>query len=134
MTKADFEKLEELFKGRQKLKGRLRDLRNASEVSAVNYSATGGNGGTGDCVSRTVCSVDETEREISENEQAMNRLIDTEDKAHMRELLRLHFVHMLSWAKIAAKMGYNDSAAVYRKFKRYKRKMTMDTTMPHGVK
>lgn len=56
MTAADLERLDELATKTKDLRAELSRLRNASPVSATNYSRTGGNGSTGDPVAEAACS------------------------------------------------------------------------------
>lgn len=134
MTAEQFRELEYLSNVTRDLKAQLRDCQNASFVSAVNYSGASAGSGTGDPVGRMAISTADADREINRNIHRMHKLIDTEPKPDMRQLLRFRLVYCLSWRQIAARMYYEDGAAVYRRFKRYERKMTTDMTTPNGVK
>lgn len=134
MEKEDFKRLELLGAEAIRLKSKLERLRNASTVPATNYSPAGGRNGTGDAVSRAVCKEDEMLNEIDTVKKEMHDIISTEKDEQMQELLRLRFVEMLSWSKVAERLGYDSGSPVFKRYKRYKRKMEMDMETEHGVK
>lgn len=134
MEKEDFKRLESLGGDAIRLRNKLVRMRNASTVRATDYSSAGGRNGTGDLVGHMVCKMDEALQEFAATHEEMRRIVKTERDELMQRLLHLRFIEMLSWKKVADAMGYNDSAAVYRRFKRYRAKMTIDTTMKHDVK
>lgn len=123
MTAADLERLDELREETNKLRSRLESLRNASEVSAVNYSQTGGNGGTGDPVSRTACSVVDIEDQILHNVLEMVEIIDGVPTPYTRRVMRMRYINGYSWGRIAQELGYTDSAAPYRLLLRYRKRI-----------
>lgn len=141
MTAADLERLDELREATNKLKSRLESLRNASEVSAVNYSGTCGNGGTGDPVSRTACSVADIEDQILHNVLEMVEIIDGVPTPYTRRVMRMRYINGYSWGRIAQELGYADSAAPYRLLLRYRKRIMSkhprndnSVTMEKGVK
>lgn len=134
MEKEDFKRLESLGGDAIRLRNKLVRIRNASTVRATNYSTAGGRSGTGDVVSRAVCKEDEILCEIDTVKEEMHNIISTEEDEQMRKLLRLRFIEMLSWSKVAEKLGYDSGSPVFKRFKRYKNKMEMDMETEHGVK
>ena len=141
MTVSDLERLEELRKETNKLRSRLESLRNASVVSAVNYSGTGGNGGTGDPVSRTACSVADIEDQILHDVLEMVEIIDGVPTPYTRRVMRMRYINGYSWGRIAQELGYTDSAAPYRLLLRYRKRIMSKhprndngATMEKGVK
>ena len=123
MTAADLERLDELRKATNKLRSRLESLRNASPVSAVNYSQTGGKGGTGDPVSRTACSAADIEDEILRNILEMVEIIDKIPSEKTRKIFRRRYINRRTWSKIADELGYSDERNLRRRVSRYKNRV-----------
>lgn len=141
MTAEDFNKLDELRNDLFTLRERLSGLKSASAVSAVNYSGTGGNDGTGDSVANTAVKIVDIENAILRCVLAMVEIIDTVPKAYTRKVMRLRYVNSLSWNQIAQRLGYTDSAAPYRLLRRYRNRIMSKQprndngmTMRNGVK
>ena len=141
MTAADLERLDELREATNKLRSRLESLRNASVVSATNYSQTGGNGGTGDPVSHTACSVADIEDQILHNVLEMVEIIDSVPTPYTRRVMRMRYINGYSWGRIAQELGYTDSAAPYRLLLRYRKRIMSKhprndngATMEKGIK
>lgn len=121
MTIADLKRLEEIRDELKRLRSRLEWLRNASVVSATNYSQTGGNGGTGDCVSRTVLSVMDVEDKIRQKQAAMLDIIDTIPDAKTRKIFRRKYIDLCTWNQIADEFGYADEQGPRARVRRYKK-------------
>ena len=121
MTIADLKRLEEIRDELTRLRSRLEWLRNASVVSATNYSQTGGNGGTGDCVSRTVLSVMDVEDKIRQKQAAMLDIIDTIPDAKTRKIFRRKYIDLCTWNQIADEFGYADEQGPRARVRRYKK-------------
>ena len=121
MTAADLKRLDELAKDTKDLRAELSRLRNASPVSATNYSGAGGNGGTGDCVSRTVLSVMAVEDKIRQVQAAMLDIIDTIPDAKTRKIFRRKYIDLCTWNQIADEFGYADEQGPRARVRRYKK-------------
>lgn len=141
MTAADLERLDELRKATNKLRSRLEWLRNASEVSAVNYSGTGSGSGTGDPVAEAACSAVDIEEEMLRNVLEMVEIIDSVPTPYTRRVMRMRYISGYSWGRIAQELGYTDSAAPYRLLLRYRKRIMSKhprndngATMEKGVK
>ena len=141
MTAADLERLDELSKETNRLRSRLESLRNASPVSATNYSQTGGNGGTGDPVAEAACSAVDVEEEMLRNVLEMVEIIDSVPTPYTRRVMRMRYINGYSWGRIAQELGYTDSAAPYRLLLRYRKRIMSKhprndngATMEKGVK
>ena len=141
MTAADLERLDELAAKTKQLRSRLESLRNASEVSAVNYSGTGGNGGMGDPVAKAACSAADVEEQILRNVLEMVEIIDSVPTPYTRRVMRMRYISGYSWGRIAQELGYTDSAAPYRLLLRYRKRIMSKhprndngATMEKGVK
>ena len=141
MTAADLERLDELREATNKLRSRLESLRNASPVSATNYSQTGGNGGTGDPVAKAACSATDVEEEMLRNVLEMVEIIDSVPTPYTRRVMRMRYINGYSWGRIAQELGYTDSAAPYRLLRRYRKRIMSKhprndngATMEKGVK
>lgn len=119
MTAADLERLDELAAKTKKLRTELNRLRNAPEVSAVNYSGAGAGSGTGDCVSRVVLSVMDVEDKIRRAQAAMLDIIDTISSTKTRKIFRRKYVDGWSCSRIADDLGYLDERSVRRRIRRY---------------
>ena len=123
MTSADLERLDELREANNKLRSRIESLRNASVVSAVNYSGTGAGSGTGDCVSRTVLSVMTIEDKIRQVQAAMLDIIDTIPDAKTRKIFRRKYIDLCTWNQIADEFGYADEQGPRARVRRYKKRL-----------
>lgn len=134
MTAELLTQLETLSVETARLRERLRRLRNASVILPSNSSGSGRGGDAGDPVGDMVGACIDLEERINACKEDMLSIIRSELSPEMRKLLMYRFVVAWSWRKVAEAMMYGDGAAVYRKFKRYKRKMTTDKTTPNGVK
>ena len=141
MTAADLERLDNLADETKQLRSRLESLRNASPVSAVNYSGTGGNGGTSDPVAEAACSAADVEEEILRNVLEMVEIIDSVPTTYTRRVMRMRYINGYSWGRIAQELGYTDSAAPYRLLLRYRKRIMSKhprndngATMEKGVK
>ena len=121
MNADDLERLDELRKETNKLRSCLESLRNASVVSATNYSQTGGNGGTGDCVSRAVLSVMAVEDKIRRAQATMLDIIDTIPDAKTRKIFRRKYIDLCTWNQIADEFGYADEQGPRARVRRYKK-------------
>ena len=121
MTAADLERLDELREATNKLRSRLESLRNASLVSATNYSGAGGNGGTGDPVSSVVLSVIAVEDKIRQAQAAMLDIIDTIPDAKTRKIFRRKYIDLCTWNQIADEFGYADEQGPRARVRRYKK-------------
>ena len=120
MTAADLKRLDELAKDTKDLRTELSRLRNASPVSATNYSGTGGNGGTGDPVAKAACSAADVDKKITSNLVEMGDIINTIHSEDLRELFRRIYIHWQSWPQIANEMPRysGDWKAPQRRWKR----------------
>lgn len=119
MTAADLKRLDELAKDTKDLRDELSRLRNASPVSATNYSSSGAGSGTGDCVSRMVLSVMDVEDKIRQAQAAMLDIIDTIPSTKTRKIFRRKYVDGWSCSRIADDLGYLDERSVRRRIRRY---------------
>ena len=139
MTAADLKRLDELREETNKLRNRLESLRNASVVSATNYSQTGGNGGTGDPVSRTACSAADIEEEMLRNVLEMVEIIDKIPSEKTRKIFRRRYINRRTWSQIADELGYSDERNLRRRVSRYKNRVKNGEyspvmTLPNSVK
>ena len=141
MNADDLERLDELRKETNRLRSRIEWLRNASVVSATNYSQTGGNGGTGNPVAEAACSAADVEEEILRNVLEMVEIIDGVPTPYTRRVMRMRYINGYSWGRIAQELGYMDSAAPYRLLLRYRKRIMSKhprndngATMGKGVK
>lgn len=121
MTAADLKRLDELRKETNRLRNRLESLRNASPVSATNYSQTGGNGGTGDPVAEAACSVVDIDRKIRENEFEMRMIINMIPSQKTREIFDRKYIECQSEDRIADEMGYLEKRGVTRRVERFRK-------------
>ena len=121
MTAADLERLDNLAAETKQLRSRLESLRNASEVSAVNYSGTGGNGGTGDPVAKAACSAVDLDRKIRENEFEMRMIINMIPSQKTREIFDRKYIECQSEDRIADEMGYLEKRGVTRRVERFRK-------------
>lgn len=126
MTPKNFRRMENLGAETIRIKNKLERIKNGSTIPATNYASTSGRAGTGDSVSWAVCQKDELQRQMQSARDELQEIILTEERADIRKLLTCRFVQLLSWTKVAEQLNYVDGSAVYKKFKRYKRKMDMD--------
>ena len=118
MTTADLERLDELREATNKLRSRLESLRNASEVSAVNYSGIGGSGSTGDPVAEAACSAVDLDRKIRKNEFEMRMIINMIPSQKTREIFDRKYIECQSEDIIADEMGYLEKRGVPRRVER----------------
>ena len=121
MTASDLKRLDELRKETNRLRIRLESLRNASPVSAVNYSSSGAGSGTGDCVSRMVLSVMAVEDKVRQAQAAMLDIIDTIPDAKTRKIFRRKYIDLCTWNQIADEFGYADEQGPRARVRRYKK-------------
>ena len=121
MTAADLERLDELREETNKLRSRLESLRNASVVSATNYSQTGGNGGTGDPVAEAACSAADLDRKIRENEFEMRMIINMIPSQKTREIFDRKYIECQSEDRIADEMGYLEKRGITRRVERFRK-------------
>ena len=123
MTADDLERLDELREATNKLRSRLESLRNASPVSAINYSGSGAGSGTGDPVAEAACSAADIEDQILHNVLEMVEIIDGVPTPYTRRVMRMRYINGYSWGRIAQELGYTDSAAPYRLLLRYRKRI-----------
>lgn len=121
MTTDDLKRLDELREETNSLRIRLESLRNASVVSAVNYSGTGAGSGTGDCVSRMVLSVMAVEDKVRRAQADMLDIIDTIPDAKTRKIFRRKYIDLWTWNQIADEFGYADEQGPRARVRRYKK-------------
>ena len=121
MTAADLKRLDELREETSGLRSRLESLRNASVVSAVNYSGIGGNGGTGDPVAKAACSAADLDRKIRENEFEMRMIINMIPSQKTREIFDRKYIECQSEDRIADEMGYLEKRGVTRRVERFRK-------------
>lgn len=135
MTATDLERLDELRKETNKLRSRLESLRNASPVSAVNYSGTGVGSGTGDPVSRTACFAADIEDQILHNVLEMVEIIDKIPSEKTRKIFRRRYINQKTWAQIADELGYVSAQGPRKRMKGYKTAVSVPSAYPsNGVK
>lgn len=135
MTTDDLNRLDELRKETNKLRSRLESLRNASPVSAVNYSGTGGNGGTGDPVAEAACSAVDIEEEILRNVLEMVEIIDKIPSEKTRKIFRRRYINQRTWSQIADELGYVSAQGPRKRMKGYKMAVSVPSAYPSkGVK
>lgn len=120
MTATDLERLDELRKETNKLRSRIESLRNASVVSAVNYSGTGAGSGTGDPVAEAACSAADLDRKIRENEFEMRMIINMIPSQKTREIFDRKYIECQSEDRIADEMGYMEKRGVTRRVERFR--------------
>ena len=121
MTAADLERLDELAADTKDLRAELSRLRSASLVSAVNYSGTGGNGGTGDPVAEAACSAVDLDRKIRENEFEMRMIINMIPSQKTREIFDRKYIECQSEDRIADEMGYLEKRGITRRVERFRK-------------
>lgn len=120
MTKADLDQLEEIRAEIKHLKARLESLRNASVVSATNYSQTGVGGSTSDCVSRAVIARGEIEYRIGMLKMHGCCILRDVEQDSLQEALVLYYLEgMRSWSDVSRAMGKhrNYAGRLYRNFR-----------------
>lgn len=120
MTAADLNRLDELRKETNKLRSRLESLRNASPVSATNYSGVGAGSGTGDPVAEAACSAADIDRKIRENEFEMRMIINMIPSQKTREIFDRKYIECQSEDRIADEMGYLEKRGVTRRVERFR--------------
>ena len=121
MNASDLERLDELRKETNKLRSRLESLRNASTVSAVNYSGTGVGSGTGDPVAEVACSAADLDRKIRKNEFEMRMIINMIPSKKTREIFDRKYIECQSEDRIADEMGYLEKRGVTRRVERFRK-------------
>lgn len=135
MTAADLERLDELHKATNKLRSRLESLRNASPVSATNYSSSGAGSGTGDPVAEAACSVADVEEEILRNVLEMVEIIDKIPSEKTRKIFRRRYINQRTWSQIADELGYVSAQGPRKRMKGYKMAVSVPSAYPSkGVK
>ena len=135
MTTDDLKRLDELHEETNKLRSRLESLRNASPVSATNYSGIGGNGGTVDPVSSVACSTADIEEEILRNVLEMVEIIDKIPSEKTRKIFRRRYINQRTWSQIADELGYVSSQGPRKRMKGYKMAVSVPSAYPSkGVK
>ena len=120
MTASDLDRLDELRKETNKLRSRLEWLRNASVVSATNYSQTGVGSGTGDPVAEAACSAADLNKKIRENEFEMRMIINMIPSQKPREIFDRKYIECQSDDRIADEMGYLEKRGVTRRMERFR--------------
>ena len=121
MTTDDLKRLDELREETNRLRSRLESLRNASPVSAINYSQTGGKGGTGDPVSRIVDNMEDIKYRIGMLKVEGYGILKEIESDTLQEVLALYYLEGLpSWAAVSRAMGKHRSYAndLYNDFKK----------------
>lgn len=121
MTAADLERLDELAAKTKDLRAELSRLRNASPVSATNYSRTGGNGSTGDPVAEAACSAADLDRKIRKNEFEMRMIINMIPSQKTREIFDRRYIECQSDDRIADEMAYLEKRGVTRRVERFRK-------------
>lgn len=135
MTATDLERLDDLRKETNKLRSRLESLRNASTVSAVNYSGAGVGSGTGDPVAEAACSAADIEEEILRNVLEMVEIIDKIPSEKTRKIFRRRYINQKTWAQIADELGYVSAQGPRKRMKGYKMAVSVPSAYPqNGVK
>lgn len=135
MTEADLKRLEELSAKTKDLRAELSRLRNASPVSAVNYSGTGAGSGTGDPVAEAACSAADIEEEILRNVLEMVEIIDKIPSEKTRKIFRRRYINQKTWAQIADELGYVSAQGPRKRMNRYKMAIPVPSVYPrNGVK
>lgn len=135
MTAADLERLDELAKDTKDLRAELSRLRNASPVSATNYSSSGVGSGTGDPVSRTACSAADVEEQILRNVLEMVEIIDKIPSEKTRKIFRRRYINQQTWSQIADELGYVSAQGPRKRMKGYKMAISVPSVYPsNGVK
>lgn len=135
MTATDLERLDNLAAETNKLRSRLESLRNASPVSATNYSQTGAGSGTGDPVAEAACSAADIEEEILRNVLEMVEIIDKIPSEKTRKIFRRRYINQKTWAQIADELGYVSAQGPRKRMKGYKMAVSLPSAYPpNGVK
>ena len=135
MTAADLERLDELSAKTNELRTELSRLRNASVVSAVNYSGACAGSGTGDPVSRVACSAADIEDQILRNVLEMVEIIDKIPSEKTRKIFRRRYINQKTWAQIADELGYVSAQGPRKRMKGYKTAVSVPSAYPsNGVK
>lgn len=135
MTASDLERLDELRKETNKLRSRLESLRNASPVSAVNYSGAGAGSGTGDPVAEAACSAVDIEEEMLRNVLEMVEIIDKIPSEKTRKIFRRRYINQKTWAQIADELGYVSAQGPRKRMKGYKMAVSVPSAYhQNGVK
>ena len=130
MTAADLKRLDELREATNKLRSRLESLRNASVVSATNYSQTGAGSGTGDPVAEAACSAADVEEQILRNVLEMVEIIDKIPSEKTRKIFRRRYINQQTWSQIADEMGYVSAQGPRKRMNRYKMASPVPSAYP----
>lgn len=120
MTAADLERLDGLADETKKLRTELSRLRNASPVSATNYSSSGAGSGTGDPVAEAACSAADLDRKIRENEFEMRMIINMIPSQKTREIFDRKYIECQPEDRIADEMGYLEKRGITRRVERFR--------------
>lgn len=135
MTAADLKRLDELVKDTKDLRDELSRLRNASPVSATNYSSSGVGSGTGDHVAEAACSAADVEEQILRNVLEMVEIIDKIPSEKTRKIFRRRYINQQTWSQIADEMGYVSAQGPRKRMNRYKMAIPVPSVYPrNGVK
>lgn len=120
MTAADLKRLDEIRNELKCLKSRLESLRNASVVSATNYSQMGGKCSTGDPVAKAACSASDIEYSMYMLRCEGCGILKNVEPDSLCEALTLFYLECLpSWTEVSRVMGKhrNYAGRLYRNFK-----------------
>lgn len=120
MTAKEVQRLDWLRDEVHDLRERLRELQDASVVSATIYSQASG-GGTGDPVSRTATLLVDLEDKIICGILEMVEIIDSIPNERSRRIFRRRYINHCSWSEIADEFGYKDSNYAARHVRRVKK-------------
>lgn len=135
MTAADLKRLDELATDTKDLRAELSRLRNASPVSATNYSSSGAGSGTGDPVAEAACSAADVEEQILRNVLEMVEIIDKIPSEKTRKIFRRRYINQQTWSQIADEMGYVSAQGPRKRMNRYKMAIPVPSVYPrNGVK
>lgn len=135
MTAADLKRLDELAKDTKDLRDELSRLRNASPVSATNYSSSGVGSGTGDPVAEAACSTADVEEQILRNVLEMVEIIDKIPSEKTRKIFRRRYINQKTWAQIADELGYVSAQGPRKRMKGYKMAVSVPSACPqNGIK
>lgn len=121
MTAKDVQRLDRLRDEVHDLRERLRELQDASVVSATIYSQASGGGGTGDPVSRTATLLVDLEDKIIHGILEMVEIIDSIPNERSRRIFMRRYINHCSWSEIADEFGYKDPNYAARHVRRVKK-------------
>ena len=135
MTAADLKRLDELATDTKKLRTELSRIRNASPVSATNYSSSGAGSGTSDPVAKAACSAADIEDQILRNVLEMVEIIDKIPSEKTRKIFRRRYINQRTWSQIADELGYVSAQGPRKRMKGYKMAVSVPSAYPSkGVK